>query len=134
MNNQERKIHYYLLGTQGTYYFFLGITAFSFQLVTDLYLIDKAPRAIYLTSLATAFLLGIGITLFLAKKYYKQSLYGGVLGIITAVAFFIHHSIFLYEFDSSPYLWVDWIFQLSFLLAWIWLFYWKWIEDKFANL
>ena len=82
MNNHERKIHYYLLGTQGPYYFFLVIPAFSFQLVTDLYLIDKAPRAIYLTSLATAFLLGIGISLFLAKKYYKQSLYGGVLGII----------------------------------------------------
>src|SRR5690606_15643152 len=126
MNYQERKVHFYLLWIQGTYYFFLGSIVLSFRLATDLYLLDDSPRGVYLSTLTSSMLMGIGITLFLAKKHYKKTMTPGVLGIITAFSFFIHHSIFLYRFDSSPFLWIDWLFQFSFLLGWTWLFYWKW--------
>ena len=134
MNHQERKVRYYLLLVQGIYYFFLGITVLSFRLAAEFYLLDNSPRGIYLTTLATVLLLGIGVSLFLARNHYKQTMSGGVLGIITASSFFLHHSFYLYEFDSSVFLWLDWLVQLAILLCWIWLFYWKWIENKFARL
>ena len=134
MNHQERKVRYYLLLIQGTYYFFLGLTVHSFRVANEFYLLDNSPRGIYLTTLATVFLLGIGVSLFLAKNNYKQAMSGGALGVITASSFFIHHSFYLYHFDSSVFLWLDWLVQLAIFLCWIWLFYWKWIENKFARL
>jgi len=134
MNHQERKVRYYLLLVQGIYYFFLGITVLSFRVAKEFYFLDNSPRGIYLTTLATVLLLGIGVSLFLARNHYQQTMSGGVLGIITALSFFLHHSFYLYEFDSSIFLWLDWLVQLAILLCWIWLFYWKWIENKFNRL
>ena len=134
MNHQERRVSYYLPFIQGIYYALLGLTMLSSRIIPHLYFFDESSRTAYLTTLVPVILVVIGVALFLAKNSSRQHSSTAVLGVGIAFSLLSHHSFFLYQFDFGGLLWLDWLMQLTFVLSWIWLLYWQWIEKKFEDI
>lgn len=134
MNYRERKAYSYLLLIQGSYCFILGLLLFSIQISKLYYAPPLLPESHYISYLLGGILLGIGLTLIFSRRNYKQNLSSYLLGFITATAFLLHNAIYLYHFEGNNFLWLDLLIQLGFFLCWIWLIYWKWIENKFAEM
>ena len=132
MNYRERKAYSNLLLVQGSYCFILGLLLLSIPRL--LYDLAPVPEPKFTVRLMGGILVGIGFTLIFAKRNYKQNSSIYSLGFFTSLSFFLHDSIYLFHFDGGSFLWLDLLIQLGFLLGWIWLLYWKWIESKFAGM
>lgn len=134
MNYRERKVYSYLLLIQGSYCFILGLLLFSIQIPLLYYTLPALPESKYISSLLGGIIFGVGLTMIFSRRNFKQNISSYLLGPITATIFFLHNSIYLFNFEGNNFLWLDLLIQLGFVLSWVWLIYWKWIENKFADM
>ena len=134
MNYKERKVYTNLLLIQGAYFSILGVFVLCFYGVGLLNVQSLDKQLFFSTKLIGGFILTFGVTLLLSSRKFRQNRSTYFMGFFGSLTLLLHHSFYVYHFDSSLYLGAGLMIQLGFVLVWTWLSYWKWIEDKFSDL
>jgi len=132
VNKQEKKVYLIVLGAQGSYYFILGL-GILLASFADINFFDKLalkPPS-YVSS---GLLIGIGSSLFLSMQNLRRAWSVYILGIICASTLFIYEVAYAYNYSNTLFHVFDLLMELTFILLWAWLLYWKWINKKFAKL
>ena len=130
--SHESKIYKYLLLIQGGYFLVTGTwSLFSIESFME---IPGPKLETWLVQVAGVLIVSIGLSLLAASRDRHRRLATLVLGGVSAGGLLSVDVIFYLNGDIGAVYLLDAVVEFGFVVLWIWISYWFWVEMRFREM